>query len=46
MRDYKHKGAETRTGNTAMENKRKCDIRHASVTAEKQQVNDQIDELQ
>ena len=45
-RDYKHNGAETRSSNTATENKRKCDIRHAPVTAEKQQVNDQIDELQ
>ena len=27
-----------------MENKRKCDVRHAPVTAQKQQVNDQIDE--
>ena len=41
---YKQKGAETRTSNTAMENKRKCDVRHAPVTAQKQQVNDQIDE--
>ena len=45
VRGYKHKGAETRTSNTATENKRKCDIRHAPVTAKKQQVNEQIDEL-
>nr|XP_040253461.1 protein FAR1-RELATED SEQUENCE 1-like [Aegilops tauschii subsp. strangulata] len=34
-RDYKHNGAETGTSNTTMENKRKCDIRHAPVTAER-----------